>query len=273
SVSNQSAISLNPSSRACFAIPGYISVYSCVSPAIAALRLSFVSPIGKPVAGSPTTSRYSRWPCACPVSPSAVERKTADTSLKPWTSALAAKKRYRRFACDSPANASFRFFSVLLPLRFMPLFSCLRLGLTGGGTVSLRCRRVNYIDRYNHVCITCSVYVRDQDTRLRAGACRARGAGRAPRAWRSAARRGAQDLRAGRGVDAALPGLAQGRPAAGRNPAETKWPARSRAIQRHRTAAGPRQHAEPRLIAKILLQYRNDRDREPLQYAGVHCLK
>ena len=38
-------------------------------------------PIGSPVAGSPDSSRYSRWPCAWPVSPSAVERNTAATSL------------------------------------------------------------------------------------------------------------------------------------------------------------------------------------------------
>src|ERR1700730_17965277 len=118
SVSNQSAISSKPSLRAVRAMPGYMSVYSCVSPAIAALRLSPVGPIGLPVAGSPVSSRYSRWPCACPVSPSAVERNTADTSLNPSTSALAAKYKYRRFACDSPAKASFKFFSVLLPFKF-----------------------------------------------------------------------------------------------------------------------------------------------------------
>src|SRR5258705_1383556 len=91
SVSNQSAISVKPSVRACFAMPGYISVYSCVSPATAAFRFSRVRPIGRLVAGSPTVSRYSRWPCACPVSPSAVERKRAETSLWPSTSAFAAK--------------------------------------------------------------------------------------------------------------------------------------------------------------------------------------
>ena len=36
------------------AMPGYISVYSCVSPAMAAFRLSVVGPMGRPVAGSPT---------------------------------------------------------------------------------------------------------------------------------------------------------------------------------------------------------------------------
>ena len=46
-----------PSSRAVRAMPGYMSVYSCVSPAIAALRLEPVGPIGRPVAGSPLTSR------------------------------------------------------------------------------------------------------------------------------------------------------------------------------------------------------------------------
>jgi hypothetical protein len=34
--------------------------------------------MGRLVAGSPTLSRYSRWPCAWPVSPSAVERKSAE---------------------------------------------------------------------------------------------------------------------------------------------------------------------------------------------------
>ena len=80
-VSNQSAISSKPSSLAVFAIPGYISVYSCVSPATADARLSLFSPIGFPVAGSPTSSRYSRCPWACPVSPSAVDLKTDATSL------------------------------------------------------------------------------------------------------------------------------------------------------------------------------------------------
>ena len=81
------------SSRACFAMPGYMSVYSWVSPATAALRFSRVRPIGRLVAGSPTASRYSRCPCAWPVSPSAVERNSADTSFWPSTSALAAKYR------------------------------------------------------------------------------------------------------------------------------------------------------------------------------------
>src|ERR1700745_3524177 len=46
---------------------GYTAVYSWVSLAIAALRLSPVGPICLPVAGSPTSSRYSRLPYACPV--------------------------------------------------------------------------------------------------------------------------------------------------------------------------------------------------------------
>lgn len=55
-----------PSPRAVFAMPGYMSVYSCVSPAMAAFRLSDVAPIGLPVAGSPTDSvldaeRLMRW--------------------------------------------------------------------------------------------------------------------------------------------------------------------------------------------------------------------
>src|SRR5216684_3444676 len=93
SVSNQSAISSKPSWRATRAMPGYMSVYSWISLAIAALRMSPVGPIGLPVAGSPTSSRYSRWPCACPVLPSAVERNTAARSLKPSTSAFRAKQR------------------------------------------------------------------------------------------------------------------------------------------------------------------------------------
>src|SRR6266853_1303173 len=93
SVSNQSAISSKPSWRAARAMPGYMSVYSWVSLAIAALRLSPVGPIGLPLAGPLTSSRYSRWPCARPVSPSAVERNTAARSLKPSTSAFRAKQR------------------------------------------------------------------------------------------------------------------------------------------------------------------------------------
>ena len=44
-----------------------------------------------------------------------VRINTVATSFSPSTSALAAKYRYLRFACDSPANASFRFSSVLVP--------------------------------------------------------------------------------------------------------------------------------------------------------------
>ena len=39
------------------AMPGYMSVYSCVSPAIAAFRLDSVDPMGRSVAGSPTFFR------------------------------------------------------------------------------------------------------------------------------------------------------------------------------------------------------------------------
>src|SRR3970040_2927163 len=53
SVSNQSAISVKPSERAVLAMPGYMSVYSWVSPAIAAFRLSRVLPIGRVVGGAP----------------------------------------------------------------------------------------------------------------------------------------------------------------------------------------------------------------------------
>ena len=68
-VSNQSAISSKPSSLAVLAIPGYMSVYSCVSPAIAAFRFSLVLPIGSPVAGSPTSAKNSKCPKAWPVFP------------------------------------------------------------------------------------------------------------------------------------------------------------------------------------------------------------
>ena len=47
SVSNQSAISEKPSSRAVRAMPGYMSVYSCVSPAMAAFKFCCVLPIGE----------------------------------------------------------------------------------------------------------------------------------------------------------------------------------------------------------------------------------
>jgi hypothetical protein len=57
SVSNQSAISVKPSLRAAFAMLGYISVYSCVSPATADARFFMVSPMGLSVAGSPTDFR------------------------------------------------------------------------------------------------------------------------------------------------------------------------------------------------------------------------
>jgi hypothetical protein len=93
SVSNHSAMSEKPSSRAVFAMPGYIVSYSCVSPATAALRFLALSPIGRPVAGSPTLARKSRWPCAWPVSPSAVSLKRPATSGSPSMSAFFAKYR------------------------------------------------------------------------------------------------------------------------------------------------------------------------------------
>src|SRR5690242_15633274 len=71
-----------PSERAVLAMPGYMSVYSCVSPATAALRLSRVGPIGSPVAGSPHCSSHSRWPCAWPVSPSAVRSEEHTSELQ-----------------------------------------------------------------------------------------------------------------------------------------------------------------------------------------------
>src|SRR3989304_3426384 len=60
SVSNQSAISEKPSARAAFAMPGYMSVYSWVSPATDAFRLVAVSPSGRPLAGAPPPLREAR---------------------------------------------------------------------------------------------------------------------------------------------------------------------------------------------------------------------
>src|SRR4051794_34321968 len=60
SVSSHSAISSKPSSRAVRAKPGYISVYSYVSPAIADCKLSDVPPTATPVTGSPTSARKSK---------------------------------------------------------------------------------------------------------------------------------------------------------------------------------------------------------------------
>src|SRR4051812_21606588 len=102
-VPNQSAISSKPSSRAVRAMPGYISVYSWVSPATAAARFLSVEPIGRPVAGRFHLRRWSG----------------RRQRMSPWpsTSAFWTKYRYRRLACDSPANAGFRLSSVLLSFR------------------------------------------------------------------------------------------------------------------------------------------------------------
>ncbi len=68
SVSNQSAISSKPSSRAVRAMPGYMSVYSCVSPAMAAFRFWSVAPMGSaPSPDRPLPRGIRRWPCAWPV--------------------------------------------------------------------------------------------------------------------------------------------------------------------------------------------------------------
>src|SRR5215813_5464403 len=83
SVSNHSASSAKPSSRAVLAMPGYIWVYSYVSPATADFRFSSVLPMASPVAGSPTSLRKSRCPKACPVSASAVSLNSPATSGKP----------------------------------------------------------------------------------------------------------------------------------------------------------------------------------------------
>src|SRR5437016_12141237 len=61
-------------------MPGYICVYSYVSPAMADLRFVSVLPMGSPVAGSPTSFRKSRWPKAWPVSASAVSLNSPATS-------------------------------------------------------------------------------------------------------------------------------------------------------------------------------------------------
>src|SRR5262249_42075740 len=75
-VSNHSAISGKPSSRAVLAMPGYIWVYSYVSPSMADCRFCFVFPKETPVTGSPTLFRKSMWPKAWPVSASEASRKT-----------------------------------------------------------------------------------------------------------------------------------------------------------------------------------------------------
>ena len=51
-----------------------------VSPATADFRFSFVVPNGSPVAGSPHVLRKSMWPCAWPVSASAVSLNRLATS-------------------------------------------------------------------------------------------------------------------------------------------------------------------------------------------------
>src|SRR5204863_9611137 len=96
SVSNQSAISPKPSSRACFAMPGYMSVYSWVSPATAAFRLSLVRPIGRLVAGSLTALWYSRCSFSCPVSPLAGERISAELSFCSSVSVVSLSEGYTR---------------------------------------------------------------------------------------------------------------------------------------------------------------------------------
>src|SRR6185503_7682506 len=100
--------------------------------------------MGSPVAGSPTFFRNSRWPKACPVSASAVSLKRPATSGKPSMSATRAKYRYRRLACDSPAKASFRLSTLLLPFRGFPAMvtsSSVRFrggGGSGAGPAELR---------------------------------------------------------------------------------------------------------------------------------------
>src|SRR5439155_562060 len=76
SVSNHSASSAKPSSRAVLAMPGYIWVYSYVSPATADLRFFSVLPIGSSVTGSPTSFRKSR----CPNRPVRAGRHVVDAA-------------------------------------------------------------------------------------------------------------------------------------------------------------------------------------------------
>ena len=59
--------------------PGYISLYSYVSPATAAFRFASVLPIGSPVAGSPVSLRKSLCLNAWPVSDSEMSRKSRPT--------------------------------------------------------------------------------------------------------------------------------------------------------------------------------------------------
>src|SRR5207244_2137510 len=72
---------------------------------------------------------------------------------------------------------------------------------------------------------------RRQTPRFREGAGGARGSGRAPRARRPAARRGAEDFRARRGPHPSLSGLAPGRAAESRDPPEEERPGADRTVR------------------------------------------
>src|SRR3990170_5279066 len=92
-------LALEPSASAWASMGGYISVNSCVSPSIAAMRLSAVEL---------TASRAPRWPSACILSASAVVRKSFAMFGKPSFSAFFAKALYFWYAWLSPAKAFLR---------------------------------------------------------------------------------------------------------------------------------------------------------------------
>jgi len=90
-VSNQSADSSNPFSRAAFAMPGYMSVYSSGLAGNCRLEIERLAPIVVPVAGSPTAREIVEVAVRVARSPSAVERNVRRRFVLTSTSALFAK--------------------------------------------------------------------------------------------------------------------------------------------------------------------------------------
>ena len=95
-----------PSFSAVTAKPSYISVHSWFSPSAAADRFSAVDPI-------PFSSLNHSF--ACSFSLSAVFRNRSAICSNPSFFACEAKYVYLFLACDSPAKAASRFFSVCVP--------------------------------------------------------------------------------------------------------------------------------------------------------------
>ena len=107
--SNKFAICWNPSSLASFANLSYISVHSKFSPSAAAFKFSAVP-------GTPLFNNLNHI-FACSFSLSAVSWNIAAICSYPSFFALLAKYVYLFLACDSPANASIKFFSVFEPFK------------------------------------------------------------------------------------------------------------------------------------------------------------